>query len=1354
MNKNEASKTSTASSDSSEERIPAVPRQAVYPLSFAQQRLWFLEHLEGASATYAIPLLFHLTGPLDRAALQTSFQQLLDRHAVLRTTIALHDGTPAQTVHPTTPFPLPLCDLCHLSPPQRDDLLTHLSQRPFDLATGPLLRVALFRLTPHDHLLLLALHHIAADGWSMSILAHELQSVYHAVRHAQPATLPPLPIQYTDFAIWQRQRATRPAYHTQLAYWTTQLAQLPAALALPTDFPRPSHQTFAGCVHTHPVPQALCAQLHQWSTHLQMTPFMLWLAACHLLLARYSGQPDIVVGTPIAGRTHPDLRSLIGCFINTLAIRSTIAATTTGQTLLAQVRETVLAAFDHQEVPFEQIVQALQLPRELHRTPVFQVLLLLQTTPQTSFAFEGLTVTAVPMTTATAKFDLTINLVEQSDTWVLQMEYNTDLFTAATIARMQRHYLRLVEQLLLHSEEPVWQLSYYTLAEQQQLLSHAIPPQMAAPRANLLALVQAQVQRTPIAPAVVDGQTGQSWSYGAVWTRAIQLAHRLRQQGIGSGSLVGVCVPRTADLVVGLLGILQAGAGYVPLDPAYPPERLQFILDDANVSLVLTDQTLHERLETVLTGYPQLLLDADAVQITRQPTAAPAVPIHPEAVAYIIYTSGSTGRPKGVMIRHHSLTHLLHWAHATYDHATLAGVLAGTSLCFDLSVFELFAPLCWGGTVLLVASVLDLPTAACPHPVTLLNTVPSAAAALLAQQQIPHSVHTINLAGEPVPPDLLTALLALPHVQQVYNLYGPSEDTTYSTAACLTTDQSTAVPIGVPLPGTQLLLLDPAGLPVPPGVVGEIYLTGCGLAQGYLQRPTTTASRFLPHPAPASPGQRLYRTGDLAHSRADGTLTFLGRLDHQVKVRGYRIELGEIESCLRQHPHVAEAVVVVQPGPTGDPHLVAYVCGPDEVPLLVAALRTHLQTHLPGYMVPSRIHPLTAIPRTPNGKVDRQQLPVSPSPSVAPAPSTAVPPADALEHSLVEIWEALLPVQPIGVTSSFFELGGHSLLAIQVMAAIQQRFGRTVPVSTLFRAPTIRALAHTLRQPLDQETSSTLVCIRDGVHHSPFFYIHPVGGEVLCYAALAQQMAPHWPVYGLQYGSPTTEVSEYNTIEGLAYRYVDALRKQQPHGPYYLGGWSLGGVIAFEMAQHLLREHQEEVALLVLIDSYVVQAGNEQSVPNDIDELEICYSFAHDLCQLLDVQPIESHLGTRDSADFLRDLLYQLQQAGKMSSTYTYEDMLVRYRTFRSNTLGLMHYRPSRYLHTVVLLQAEDVPEQVTTRASTGWETVVQGQLTIRNIVGNHYSLLRFPHVRELAHQINTFLDDACPISTIGKRSH
>ncbi|HKV36205.1 MAG TPA: non-ribosomal peptide synthase/polyketide synthase [Pyrinomonadaceae bacterium] len=1045
--------------------LAPVLRDHDLPLSFAQQRLWFLDQLEPGNTLYSVPAALRLSGRLNPAVLEKALDEIARRHESLRTVFKVVNGEPVQVIAAPQHLPLPIVDLREFPASERDEQANaHLMEemrKPFDLTAGPLMRVTLLRLDEAEHVLLVNMHHIVSDGWSLGVLLRELTTLYGAYAAEEPSPLAELPIQYADFAQWQREYLSGETLNEQLQYWRKQLAGAPMLPQLPTDRVRPAMQTFRGARVHQEWPEELRQQLKNLSQQEGVTLFMTLLAAFQLLLARWSNAEEVVVGTPIAGRTQVETESLIGFFVNTLVMRTSVSGNPSVLELLQRVREMCLQAYAHQDVPFEKLVEELQPERNLSHSPLFQVMFAQQDLSLQLLSLNGVEITTVESNTNTSKFDLTLFVSEAEHGLVASIEYNTDLFDESTIHRLFQHYTHLLEALVSAStEQPLAALSMLSTSEQRQILHDWNDTASEYPRERLLhQWFEAQVERTPAAIALVCGE--ERLTYEELNQRANQLSHRLRGLGVSAETRVGVMLERTPLLLTGLLAVLKAGGAYVPLDPNYPQQRVSFMLADADVQVLLTTSELAA---TVATGaVPVLCLDGDEVEASSE---NPACVVQAENLSYVIYTSGSTGTPKGVAITHGNASAFLHWAINFFSPEKLQAVLASTSINFDLSVFELFAPLAVGGSVILAENALHLATLPAASRVELINTVPSAMAEMVRQRAVPPSVRVVNLAGEALSRKLVQEIYALGTVEQVINLYGPSEDTTYSTYEAVTSGANDAVLIGRPIENTRVYLLNAELQPVPVGVPGELYIGGDGLARGYLKRPALTAERFVPDPFGQHEGARLYRTGDLARYRDDGRIEYLGRIDQQVKVRGFRIELGEIEAQLERHAQVRQAVVTANEDESGDKRLVAYVVS--EETLATSELRAFLKEQLPEYMLPSAFVMLAELPLTANGKVDRKRLPAAEF-SREEMAIEFVAPRTPTEEAVAGIWATVLKLERVGVLDNFFELGGHSLLATQVISRLREVFHTELSLRSLFEEPTVRGLAARIENSLNDQ---------------------------------------------------------------------------------------------------------------------------------------------------------------------------------------------------------------------------------------------------------------------------------------------
>ncbi|WP_460625128.1 amino acid adenylation domain-containing protein, partial [Kitasatospora kifunensis] len=1038
--------------------LAAVTRPEAIPLSHAQQRLWFLAELEGPSGTYNIPAALRLRGPLDRGALQAALGDVVTRHEVLRTVLPLVGGQPQQEILAPSTVDLPLIAVDTTPAALADDLAAE-AGRGFDLSAELPLHAKLFAVNAEEHVLLLTLHHIAGDGWSLGPLARDLSTAYAARREGHAPSWEPLPIQYADYTLWQRRLLGDAADPTsrlneQLDYWRKALADLPDELTLPADRPRPAVVTHQGATVSFTVPAYTHERLAKLTRTHGATLFMGLNAVLATLLSRLGAGTDIPIGTPIAGRTDEATNELIGFFVNTLVTRTDLSGNPTFTELLEQTRNTLLAAYTHQDLPFDHLVEALNPTRSLARHPLFQTMLTVQNNAAPILELTGLTARSEAIGNASAKFDLAFDLSEQLDSETGPagitgtLTYATDLFDPETAAQIAQRFTDLLHTLTATPDRPVTRADILTADERRTLLGSWSDTSREVPEATVPELFQAQAARTPDAVAVSLGET--DLTYRQLNARANQLARVLAHRGVRPESLVAVAMDRSVELVVALLAVLKAGGAYLPIDPTYPAERIAYTLGDAAPALVLT----HGRSD-LPADTPSLAVDDP--QVAAQPEHNLATRLRPAHPAYVIYTSGSTGRPKGVVVSHHALANFLADMGTRFPLSEQDRWVAVTTIAFDIAALELYLPLISGARVVLA----DRPTVLDPAALTallhdsgatIMQATPSLWQALLAHQAFSSTSLPplrVLVGGEALPAPLATALRP---IGETTNLYGPTETTIWSTAHRLDQSPITGNPaIGRPIANTRAYVLDGALLPVPTGVAGELYIAGHGLARGYRGRPALTAERFVACPFGA-PGDLMYRTGDLARRRADGVLDYLGRTDHQIKIRGFRVELGDIEAALTTHPTVTQATVVLREDTPGDKRLVGYVTGATQAD--PAELRAHVRQTLPDYMVPSSIVVLAAFPLTDNGKLDRKALP---------APQHAISggraPATVQEALLCGVFADVLGLDTVGVEDNFFDLGGHSLLATQVISRIRTALGVETSLRSLFEAPTVAALA-------------------------------------------------------------------------------------------------------------------------------------------------------------------------------------------------------------------------------------------------------------------------------------------------------
>ena len=1172
--------------------VPEVVTEHVYvfPVTFAQQRLLFLNQLDPHSTSYSVPWSIRITGPLNVVALERGLNEIVQRHEILRTTYDVVEGHPVQTVSPAVYAPLVQVDLRSLPDPEREAQTAAMTeaQIPLDLKNGPLVRTKLLRLGNDDHVLLVTTHHIAFDGWSRRILVLELAALYEAFCADQPSPLRELPLQYADYAVWQRNFLRGETLAKLLEYWKQNLAGAPTILDLPTDRLRPAVQSYRGTSKSFAFSAELSEQVTQVSRQLGVTPFMTMLAAFDVLLSRYSGQQDILVGTPIANRNRAEVEGLIGLFANLLPLRVQFGADPTFRDLVERVKETALGAYAHQNMPFERLVEELRPERSLSYNPLFQVLFSLQNAPRRAFQLSGLELKPLDgVTGTTAKFDLSVFLLECEEGRTGRIEYNTEIFDAETIDRMLRHFMFLLEGALANPEMKISKLPLLTPEERQKILVDWNATQSDYPRDFCLhELISQQAERTPDRIATISG--ARQMTYAELDRRSNQLARYLQKLGVGPEVLVGMMVSRTTDLLVAILGVLKAGAAYVPLDPIYPKDRIATILDDTKAPVLLTDQTLAETLPDSTAR--RVYVDSDWPAIA--PENADDLPrtARPDNLIYVLYTSGSTGKPKGAQIEHRNVVNYLSSMRRKPGLKSEDIWLPVTTLSFDFSVLELYLPLVTGATVVLAsreqaANPEELQELMVSAKITAMSATPATWRMLLESGWLGKPELLLFCGGEALSPDLANQLL--PRCRGLWNVYGPTEATVCSNLYEVTSELNQVAPIGVPNYNVTMHVLDPKGELVPIGVPGELYIGGAGVGRGYQNRPELTAERFLDNPR--NPGERLYRSGDVVSYMSDGNLRYHGRTDFQVKIRGFRIELGEIETLLANHPSVERVVVVVQEDGPGEKRLVGYVVpklGRDIVPV---ELRAHLEPSLPYYMVPSIFMKMESFPINAHGKVDRRALP-APDWSQLSASEKRTP-RDNLESILVRIWEKVLAVPNIGVNDNFFDLGGHSLLAVRLLSQVEKVVGRKIPLSSLFRGSTVASLAAVLGEGSESAPEPLVTEFSAGADGSPpIFAVAAPGVRAIGYALLSRQFEATQGFYKLQAQAPIAQGRPLSRLElrNLAVQYIAGMRAVQREGPYYLVAMCGGCQIAEQMIL-LLESQGQTIGLFGIFDTWVLE---------------------------------------------------------------------------------------------------------------------------------------------------------------------
>jgi amino acid adenylation domain-containing protein len=1337
-------------------RAPTAPialggHGADVPLSFAQERLWFLERLGQGGAAYTVTEPLRLSGPLDAPALERALGEVVRRHHALRTVLREVESAPRQVVTPFAGLALPIADLAGMDPAEREAEVRRRcaaeASHPFDLSAGPLFRATLLRLAADEHVLLLAMHHAVADGGSIPVLLRELWALYGAFRAGQGSPLAQPAAQYADYAVWQRAEAAGPAWARQLAYWRERLAGAPELLELPTDRPRPPTPSLRGAAATFQLSADTTDRLRALARAEGATLFMAALAAFQLLLARYGAGDDVVVGTPVSGRTRREWQTVTGLFVNTLVLRTDLSGDPSFRALLGRVRETVVGAMDHQEVPFERVVAELRPQRSLSHAPLFQVLFQLDDAPPSSpDAVAGLRVRGVEEEPATAQLDLALALRAHAGGIAGALLYATDLFDPDTALRMARHLGRVLDGAAADPDLPLSRLELMDGAERRRMLEEWNRTDAEWPAARCIhPLIRERAMQTPDAAALVADDA--SLTYAEMDRRADRLARRLIDAGAGPEVRVGICLERSAEMVVALLATLKAGAAYLPLDPAYPAERLAYMLEDSGAAVLVTRDALRGLLPA--DGARVVSIDQDTDDAAAPDPAIPyslfpipSFPIpSPENTAYVIYTSGSTGRPKGVQVTHANVVSFFTGMDDRVGGRAAGTWLAVTPIGFDIHVLELLWTLARGFRVVVHPDVAQggagaLARAIPRHGVTHLQCTPSLASLVVAEcgAEALVGLDRLLLGGEPLPPALADEIQAvLPG--RLLNVYGPTETTVWSTTHAAAQGEA-PVPIGRPIANTRAFVLDATLRPQPPGVPGELLLGGPGVARGYLGRPGLTAERFVPDPYGGGAGARLYRTGDRVRWRGDGVLEYRGRVDAQVKIHGVRIEPGEVEAALRRHPDVAECAVVAREDRPGDRRLAAYVAGDAPRP---AEVRAFLRGVLPEYLVPATVTVLPRLPRLPNGKLDRRALP-------APAPEAGVrdpdQPRDYAEVRLIQLWEALLGVHGITPTSDFFALGGDSFLALHLFAQVNRAFECDLPVATLFAGATVRHMAAAIADRSARAPAAPVVPLQPAGALPPLFVIHAVDRGVMGYLNLVRHLGAEQPVYGVR------DLGQlHRPVARIGAEHAAAVRAVQPRGPYYLLGWSFGGTVAFEMASVLEREG-ETVAFLGMMDTL---APPLLAAWPPFDEVENAREQALEVAALMrrpfslsreELEGLRGEALMRRVADALR--AQDAAPAGYDAVTLARQcqEILDRYRSREGHV-------PGPFSGAITLFRAADVAPRMVEflaafdedeRRTLGWSRCAAGSVRVHDVPGEHATLGSEPHARVLAERVRASL--------------
>jgi len=1338
--------------------IPRRETDGPAELSYAQELLWLLTQVFDDGIAYNSPGAFQLQGKLDLDVLRGSFNELIARHAILRTTYTVIDGRPMQLIGRTAPVELNVVDLRGRPADERaaaaQRVLKEESRFRFDLVNGPVMRPTVIRLCDDEHILMLNMHHVATDGYSRSAIYRDLTALYEALRDARPSPLQPLAIQYADYAVWQRAWLEGGIADQQLEYWKRKLARAPSRLDLPTDFPRPPVRSYVGdnmsVMHTIESREALRAT----SRRSDATLFVGLLSVFAALLSRYSGQDEVVIGTPFAGRNRTELEDMVGYFINPLALRVDLSGDPTFSELIRRTRETTLEAFAHADVPYETVVRAINPERDLSQTPVFQAMIVLHNpswqTQRPKFEPEGIRCAEITHEKGWSKFDLLLGMSERTTGLNTTWEYSTELFKPPSVQRMMEHFRSLAESAGNNPDRPLSRLSMLTEAERSQVLvawnRHSEP---LPERESIKEMFEEQVERTPDNTAVVFAD--ERLTFDELNRRANRIASLLRENGVGPGTLVGVLMQKSLDLVPSVLGVVKAGGAYIPLDPMYPPDRLEFMISDAQPKVLLT----HSNHVATLPASPgtTLVLDSpgilDGAAEGNPPTTAGG-----DDLAYVIYTSGSSGQPKGAMIANRSLVSAYYAYERAYRLRDLTCHAQMASFSFDVFTGDMIRSLLAGAKMVLCPIEIVVDPAALyqlmiREGVDMAEFVPATASMLFEHLEregdrldFMKLVVVSSEAWRNEKYEFFRTLCGPP--TRLVNSYGLTEATIDST--WFEPDETVQlipgrfVPIGRALENTKIYVLDQNREPQPIGVAGELCVGGVAVARGYLNRPELTAERFVPDPFSDDPDARLYRTGDLARWLPDGTVDFIGRTDRQIKVRGFRIEPGEIESVLERHPGVHAAAVTDRQDEGGHARLVAYLTpGDSEAALGFDELRSLVAEHLPAYMIPAAWVLVDEMPLTPNGKVDLDALP-EPEFDRSATTEELVLPRTETERALASIWSQVLGVDEIGVYDNFFALGGHSLLAVRLFAQIERELGVRVPLATLFQTATIAGIVEMVDAEKHVEEPArweSIVPLRPGGDRPPFFLLPWVDGELLGYRELSEHWGG-WPLYGLMAPGVDGRSLPLSTVEELASHYIAEIRKFQPHGPYYIGGFCSAGVVAYELGRQLSAQG-EELGMIALIDSYFW--GSRRPSRRTIErEKWAQYRSADRAARVVWVR------------NRLRRLRHRARNDLYFHSGFLALDVLAKVRARRVPQNGpwdLVNVAGSRaqrrYRPYVSDLRVDFFRAQTEAGTEpTPWEPYARGGVSLHQVVEpgiSHDAILRDPAVRTLAERMRAALD-------------
>jgi amino acid adenylation domain-containing protein len=1346
------------------------------PVSFEQQRLWVLDHFEPNSSLYTIAGGFYLMGPLSVTALEQSLNHIVKRHEILRTTIDTVDDQPVQVIAAHVKIKLAREDLTNVPAAERDAALQKLSRErlrePFDLRRGPLLRCVLVGLAEQVHVLHVTMHHIIADDWSLKLFANEMNLLYQGYSNGSAPTLPPLTVQYADYAVWQRQSLQGPKLAQQLAYWEKQMQGAPAALELAPGHRRPPILTHEGEAATFALPPEKVKTIRELSYKHGATLFMTLLAGFCIVLYRRTGETDIVIGTPVSNRNRPETGALIGFFGNTLPLRIHLAENANVHETLNQVRDVTLGAYANHDVPLEQIIELAQPQRSRSHTPLFQVAFTMQHASKSPLKLEGVDARYLEVATETAKFELALTMTEIADGQLVgSLEYNRNLFQRGTIQRIIDQLTLVLEGMAANPECRISSLPLLAQREHALIIHEWNNTESEYPRESCVhELFEEQARKTPQAPAVE--YEDQKISYAELNRRANQAAHYLKELGLCAEDRVGLCMERGVEMVVWMLGTLKAGGTYVPLEREYPRERLEYMVKDTGAKWVVVGGGKQGWWQEWIDG----VVDVEGVkpELARQPGSDLRVKTDPRNLAYIMYTSGSTGRPKGVSVVHQGIIRLV--KNTNYVQIREGeGVAQTANIAFDASTFEVWGALLNGGHLvgisreeLLNARELRKKIESKRIGVMFLTT------SLFNQMARGESgtftgLRVLLAGGEAIDAGCVRKALSEHGVKEVVNGYGPTETTTFASCHGVKEIEETAttVPIGRGISNTRLYVLDGEMRPVGIEINGELYIGGAGLARGYWRRPELTAEKFVPDPLGRAGGERLYRTGDLVRWREDGNLEFIGRRDGQIKIRGFRIELGEIEAVLAAHPDVREAAVVAQENQQGDKRLAAYVvprqAQPVELGPLEAEQRSceeilnYMKERLPEYMVPASCTRITQLPLNPNGKLDRKAL-ATPEKNVFSRSYEA--PRGELEEKLAKIWADMLKIERVGRHDNFFDLGGHSILAVEATSRANRAGLRLNPVQ-LLQEQTIAGLAARIAGCDEQAAAQPqapiqhappLIALQPQGARQPFFCVHPGPGSPLCYMELSRSLGQDQPFYGLQARGLADQEEPLTSIEEMSALYIEAIQQLKPAGPYILGGHSLGSHIAFEMALQLRRKGFE-VSLLVVLDSAPPVFGkHKEEQENTINETKLLAAAVKTVERFTNqnLSLTEESLAAMTREDQFKEIMERLRAIHFVASDTDLSYVNGLLRVARAGFLALQRYQPATWdappiaLFRASDLNLEDYPRQYLhyfQHPTYTWDQIFPGQVESVVVPGDHITMLRQPNVDVLAERLKCCLD-------------